>query len=113
MSFSSGLTGMAGGFQMSLIALGTVFIVIVFLAIMIMMLHKVCYRPQLTEVTESRTEFEYAADDAELIAVITAAIMQYTNNSGKIISFRPSAVCLPKKSAWRNFSRIQNFERNI
>jgi len=117
MSFSSGLTGMAGGFQMSLIALGTVFIVIAFLAIMIMLLHKVCYKPQrceeTAEVTESKTAADCAECDTELFAVITAAVMQYTNGDAKVVSFRPSAVCAPQKSAWRNFGRIQNFERNI
>jgi len=112
MAYSFGLTGEVGGLQMSMIALGTVFIVIAFLMIMIMVLHKVCYRPTLCKDTEN-IKFEGSDDDGELIAVITAAVMQYAGADARLISFRPSAVQPPKKSAWRNFGRLQNFERNI
>jgi len=110
------LANISGGLQMSLIAFSIVFIVIAFLMFMMLLLHKLCYKfGRQKEATENKltATLPETKDEGELVAVLTAAVMQYTSANARVISFRPSAACAPKKSAWRSFGRVQNFERHV
>lgn len=108
------LVVISGSVQLSLIAFSVVFIVIVFLMFMMLFLHKICYKLEQRKTLKNEKIASVSSkseNEEELIAVLTAAVLQYSSVSARIISFHPSAVQAPTKSSWRNFGRVQNFEQ--
>lgn len=118
MSTAEYFTGVQGGVLMSLIAFSIVFILIGFIMLLMMSLHKACYRAaQKKAAAENAGARETVPasepekdDDTELAAVISAAVMQFVSQDAKVLSFRPSAAAAPKKTMWGRLNRLRNFE---
>ncbi|MDO4952499.1 MAG: OadG family protein [Synergistaceae bacterium] len=118
MSTAEYFTGVQGGVLMSLIAFSIVFILISFIMLLMMSLHKACYRAAqkkaAAENVGTRGTLPAAEpekdDDTELAAVVSAAVMQFVSQDAKIISFRPSAAAAPKKTMWGRLNRLRNLE---
>ena len=123
-TIASNFVGLKGGLLMSVIAFSTVFIVIAGLMLMMMALKafatSVTSREQAAAQTPApastqtptgptRAVAAPAADDSELIAVLTAAIAAACGASARIVSFTPAA---PRRqsSPWRMTGMLQNSE---
>lgn len=105
---------------MSVIAFSIVFILITFIMLSMMALHKACYAHEkkkqsaiISAKVEPVVSVQNESSDDELIAVLTAAVMQFASAGAKIVSFKPSVVHAPKRSLRSNLNRIQNFENQI
>lgn len=110
---------------MSLIAFSIVFIVILGLMLVMMGMEHICgiidrmHAPKPAAAPASApaakpaapaaaAPVQAAAQDDELLAVISAAIMAACGASARVVAFSP--VRAPAPSAWKNVGRIQNSE---
>ncbi|MCC8056723.1 OadG family protein [Cloacibacillus sp.] len=126
-SISSYFVGVSGRLTMSLIAFSIVFIVIVGLMLVMMGMKHVCSaidnmgkpKPAATAQPSPAPAAPAApapaapaaavsADDDELLAVISAAIMAACGSTARVVAFSP--VKAPAPTAWKNVGRLQNTE---
>lgn len=117
---SSYFVGVTGGLTMSFIAFSIVFIVIVGLMLVMMGMKHVCAaidnmsKPKLATTAQPSPAAPAApaaavsADDDELLAVISAAIMAACGSTARVVAFSP--VKAPVSTAWKNVGRLQNTE---
>ena len=117
---SSYFVGVTGGLTMSFIAFSIVFIVIVGLMLVMMGMKHVCAaidnmskpKPATTAqpspAAPAAPAAAVSADDDELLAVISAAIMAACGSTARVVAFSP--VKAPASSAWKNVGRLQNTE---
>ena len=123
---STYFTGVTGGLTMSLIAFSIVFIVIIGLMLVMMGMKHVCNiidnmhapkpatpapsapAPAAAPVAQAAAPAQASAENDELLAVISAAIMAACGANARVVAFSP--VKAPASSAWRNVGRIQNSE---
>ena len=123
-SISSYFVGVPGGLIMSFIAFSIVFIVIVGLMLVMMGMKHVCAAidnmskpkpattaqpsPAPAAPAPAAPAAAVSADDDELLAVISAAIMAACGSTARVVAFSP--VKAPASSAWKNVGRLQNTE---
>ncbi|MCC8185549.1 OadG family protein [Cloacibacillus porcorum] len=117
---SSYFVGVTGGLTMSFIAFSIVFIVIVGLMLVMMGMKHVCAaidnmskpKPATTAqpspAAPAAPAAAVSADDDELLAVISAAIMAACGSTARVVAFSP--VKAPVSTAWKNVGRLQNTE---
>lgn len=116
---ASNFAGIKGGLVLSLISFSIVFLLIAILMFLLMVLHKACHKffaekentmPKNAEKWLSAKENTATADE-ELVAVLTAAVAEFSGGDARVVSFAPSATVAPTKSCWKNTARTENFER--
>ena len=117
-SISSYFVGVPGGLIMSFIAFSIVFIVIVGLMLVMMGMKHICAaidnmnKPKPAAPVQSSPApapaAAVSADDDELLAGISAAIMAASGSTARVVAFSP--VKAPASSAWKNVGRLQNTE---
>lgn len=123
-SISPYFVGVSGGLTMSLIAFSIVFIVIVGLMLVMMGMKHVCSAidsmgkpkpaataqpsPAPAAPAPAAPAAAVSADDDELLAVISAAIMAACGSTARVVAFSP--VKAPAPTAWKNVGRLQNTE---
>ncbi|MDO4560103.1 MAG: OadG family protein [bacterium] len=125
-SISSYFVGVPGGLIMSFIAFSIVFIVIVGLMLVMMGMKHICAAidnmnkpkpaapvqstpaPAPAAPASAAPAAAVSADDDELLAVISAAIMAACGSTARVVAFSP--VKAPASSAWKNVGRLQNTE---
>ncbi|MCD7875866.1 MAG: OadG family protein [Cloacibacillus porcorum] len=116
---SSYFVGVTGGLTMSFIAFSIVFTVIVGLMLVMMGMKHVCAaidnmskpKPATTaqpSPAPAAPAAAVSADDDELLAVISAAIMAACGSTARVVAFSP--VKAPVSTAWKNVGRLQNTE---
>ncbi|ANZ44376.1 OadG family protein [Cloacibacillus porcorum] len=121
---SSYFVGVTGGLTMSFIAFSIVFIVIVGLMLVMMGMKHVCAAidnmskpkpattaqpsPAPAAPAPAAPAAAVSADDDELLAVISAAIMAACGSTARVVAFSP--VKAPVSTAWKNVGRLQNTE---
>ncbi|MCD8392896.1 MAG: OadG family protein [Cloacibacillus porcorum] len=116
---SSYFVGVTGGLTMSFIAFSIVFIVIVGLMLVMMGMKHVCAaidnmskpKPATTaqpSPAPAAPAAAVSADDDDLLAVISAAIMAACGSTARVVAFSP--VKAPVSTAWKNVGRLQNTE---
>lgn len=105
-------SGIQSGLMLSAVAMCTVFFLIAMLMLSMMLLHKLCSKQKQTSKThENKYENINENADDKLIAVITAAVTQFSKRRVKVLNICPVAMSAPKPSVWRNAARVQNFEK--
>lgn len=122
---SSYFVGVTGGLTMSMIAFSIVFIVILGLMLVMMAMEHICLaidkahapKPAAAPAPAAKASApaaqpaapaKAAANNDELLAVISAAVMAACGSTARVVAFSP--VKAPASSAWKNLGRIQNTE---